>query len=221
MVLDDEVARSVTKLPAGVSALDVRQELDRLLSSGAFQTSERNRRFLTYVVDEALSGRGDRIKAYNIATSVFGRSADFDPQGDTIVRIEAGRLRRALEHFYLTCGESSGVRISIPTGAYVPSFALTAPKSFNNYLTAAVDVTPKVRWHGPRIFVATFDQEADDDRFPDFGRRFAQQLIRGLALVDGLYVYGVHTSDTLSSDFSISTLTKELEVDFVLTGSLV
>ena len=75
-------------------------------------------------------------------------------------------------------------------------------------------------WRGPRVFVANFDQEGEQDCFPDIGRRFAQQLIRGLALFDGIFVYGVHTSDILSANASIPALTRELEVDFILTGSL-
>ena len=125
--------------PSDTSAFDVGEELNRVLSSEAFETSDRNRRFLAYVVNEELEGRGDRIKAYNIATSVFGRGADFDPQNDTIVRIEAGRLRRALEHFYLTSGESGHVRISIPTGTYVPSFVATTPGAFTNEPPPAMD----------------------------------------------------------------------------------
>src|SRR5688572_4340132 len=94
----------------GQFALDVREELHRVLSSESFNTTERNRQFLSHIVTEALSGRAHRIKAYNIATSVFGRGENFDPQTDTIVRIEAGRLRSALQHFYLISGESGSIR---------------------------------------------------------------------------------------------------------------
>ena len=79
-------------------------EVTRILSSKDFDASERNRRFLQYIVEETISGRADRIKAYSIATSVFGRNESFDPQHDAIVRIEAGRMRRSLEHYYLTSG---------------------------------------------------------------------------------------------------------------------
>ena len=105
-----------------VSDEEVLEELRRVLSSPAFEASERNRRFLRYVVEETLGGRADRIKAYTIATSVFGRSDDFDPMQDSIVRIEAARLRRAIERFYLKRGPGTGVCISIPKGAYVPEF---------------------------------------------------------------------------------------------------
>lgn len=65
----------------------IQTELARILASPAFESSDRNRRFLRHVVEETLAGRADRIKAYSIATSVFGRGADFDPLQDSIVRI--------------------------------------------------------------------------------------------------------------------------------------
>ena len=110
-----------------VSADAVRAELaassSRRISTPASATGS----FLTYVVEEALAGRTDRIKAYTIATEVFGRDARFDPQLDSIVRIEAGRLRRSLERYYLTDGRTSRLRIDIPRGGYVPVFGSAEP----------------------------------------------------------------------------------------------
>ncbi|UVF19606.1 tetratricopeptide repeat protein [Microvirga terrae] len=112
-------------LPA---AEDVRAQLDVLLASPDLDAPARARRFLRYVVEETLAGRAERIKAYAIGTEVFERNADFDAQGDPVVRIEAGRLRRALERYYLSGGTSDSVVITIPKGGYVPHFAWrTAP----------------------------------------------------------------------------------------------
>jgi hypothetical protein len=86
------------------SPAEARTELHRIVASEHFNTSERNRRFLEYVVEETLAGRARRIKAYNIATDVFGRGPNFDPQLDPVVRMEARRIRRALERFYLLDG---------------------------------------------------------------------------------------------------------------------
>lgn len=80
------------------------------------------RDFLTFVVEEALAGRADQLKGYTIATKVFGRSSDFDAAQDPIVRIQAGRLRRALERYYLVAGGHDPIRIDIPKGRYVPFF---------------------------------------------------------------------------------------------------
>jgi len=100
----------------------VRDALASIIASPEFDATDRNRRFLSYVVTEALEGRGDRIKAYTIATEVFGRGPSFDPQGDPIVRVEAGQLRRALDRYYLDAGRDDPVEISIPKGGYAPLF---------------------------------------------------------------------------------------------------
>lgn len=106
-----------------------RAQLALILDSADFDATSRERRFLSHVVEEALSGRGDRIKAYSIAVEVFGRGEAFDPQTDPIVRIEAGHLRRALERYYLTAGHTDPILITIPKGGYVPIFSRRSPAS--------------------------------------------------------------------------------------------
>jgi adenylate cyclase len=106
-----------------MNAASVREELERILASSGFDASARNRRFLQYVVEETLAGRADRLKGLTIAIDVFGRdAATFDPQLDPVVRIEAARLRRRLERYYLTAGQDDPMRIDIPKGGYVPRF---------------------------------------------------------------------------------------------------
>src|SRR5215813_3812066 len=105
------------------SATDaIRAELQRIIASSQFDASPRNRRFLQYVVEETLGGRSERIKGYSIATEVFGRDPSFDPQTDPVIRIEASRLRRSLERYYLTAGVDDSIRIDIPKGSYIPTF---------------------------------------------------------------------------------------------------
>jgi hypothetical protein len=89
--------------------------------SSAFEASRRNRTFLR-AVDETLAGRGDRIKAYVIGTNVLQRDEAFDPQSDPIVRIEASRLWRSLERYYLLARQDDPIRIDIPKWGYVPWF---------------------------------------------------------------------------------------------------
>ena len=101
---------------------EIREQLARVRASPAFDAPDRAQKFLCYVVEEALQGRADRIKAYSIALEVFGRNASFDAQNDPVVRIEAGRVRRALEHYYLLAGQRDPVLITIPKGGYVPAF---------------------------------------------------------------------------------------------------
>ncbi|OWV81199.1 hypothetical protein ATY77_23475 [Rhizobium sp. R634] len=101
----------------------IRAQLDRILASPEFLASERGRRFLQYIVEQTLEGHGEQIKAFAIAQAVFGRDASFDAQNDPVVRIEAGRIRRALERYYLVCGSSDPINITIPKGGYAPRFS--------------------------------------------------------------------------------------------------
>lgn len=98
----------------------VRAQLHRILNSAPFQRSRRRQRFLEYIVNETLAGRGDRIKGYTIAVEVFERPSTFDPNIDPTVRIEAARLRDRLREYYEADGQGDPVRIELPKGSYAP-----------------------------------------------------------------------------------------------------
>jgi len=101
---------------------EIRRQLGRIAGSAVFRASLRLTSFLTFVVEAALSGGSDNIKAYTIAVEAFGRSPSFDPQADPIVRVEAGRLRRALARYYDGAGRNDPLTIDLPRGTYVPVF---------------------------------------------------------------------------------------------------
>ena len=102
---------------------EIREQLDRILGHAEFQATEKNRDFLRYIVEETLAGRSERIKGFSIACEVFGRDSDFDASHDPVVRIQAGRLRRAIERYYLVAGMQDPICIEIPKGHYIPVFA--------------------------------------------------------------------------------------------------
>ena len=108
---------------------EVEHQLEQILSSPAFRSAERPSRFLRYVVEETLAGRHRAIKGYTVAVNVFDRPADFDPAQDPVVRIEAGRLRRRLDSYYMRGGVNDPVRIDIPQRTYVPVFSVTVKMS--------------------------------------------------------------------------------------------
>jgi adenylate cyclase len=103
-------------------ATAIHRQLERICGSAAFRGSLRLTRFLRFVVETTLAGQSDRIKAYTIAVEALGRAADFDPQSDPIVRVEAGRLRQALARYYAEFAADDLVTIELPRGTYVPSF---------------------------------------------------------------------------------------------------
>ena len=98
----------------------IREQLVRILNSGPFHQSQRRQRFLEYLVNETLAGRGERLKAYNVALEVFERPETFDPTVDPLVRIEAARLREKLREYYGTEGQSDAIHIDLPKGTYAP-----------------------------------------------------------------------------------------------------
>jgi adenylate cyclase len=100
----------------------IRAEVARILSSVEFSGSRHLTNFLRFVVEESLAGRGDRLKERNIALGALGRDADFDPRLDCIVRVVAGKLRRALDRYYAVGGAANPLRVAVPAGSYVPVF---------------------------------------------------------------------------------------------------
>jgi adenylate cyclase len=121
-----------------------------MLSHREFSLPERGRKFLRYVVEETLAGDADRIKGYSIGLQVFGRAVSFDAQSDPVVRIEAGRLRRALERYYLVAGQRDPILIDIPKGAYVPIFTRnTEPAPAQTEALAAPAAPPVLPAAGP------------------------------------------------------------------------
>lgn len=96
--------------------------LESILADRRFVLAERNTRFLRYVVERTLEGKAGEIKETVIATEVYGRAGDYDPKTDSIVRVEATRLRQKLRAYYESEGRDASVRIHLPSGTYVPRF---------------------------------------------------------------------------------------------------
>jgi adenylate cyclase len=114
-------SQSVTHAKS-ISTSEIRAELERILSSGIFATADRMKRFLCFVVTETLEGRGDELNESQLGAEVYDRNGIFDPRVDSIVRVDAGRLRSKLREFYVSDGRSNSIRIDIPKGSYKPSF---------------------------------------------------------------------------------------------------
>lgn len=101
-------------------ARQVETYLKNLKDKANFQASERLLKFLAFIVLEEIAGRGSEINQTSIALDVFDRGADFDPAIDSIVRVEAGRLRTKLRDYYQEEGEDDEIRIELPKGRYRP-----------------------------------------------------------------------------------------------------
>src|SRR6266404_8530796 len=97
-------------------------EIEKLVASHALHGSESLCKLLRYLGKQALEHPGVPVKEYQIATEVFGRQADFDPQLDSMVRVQAGRLRTKLTEYYSTEGATDRILVELPKGSYAVAF---------------------------------------------------------------------------------------------------
>ena len=105
-----------------VDASEIRNEMQRIRSSHSMSSCNRLLHLLNFVVESTLRGDASHLKETTIGVEVFGRSPDYDPKVDTIVRSQAWRLRAKLRKYYSSEGANDPMVIDIPTGQYVPAF---------------------------------------------------------------------------------------------------
>jgi len=113
-------------------------EFEAIRASHIFDRAPNLGVLLKYICEKYFEGKAAEIKEYNIAVEAYGRSAEFDKRRDSIVRVEAHRLRKRLQQYYeAEDGAAHEVRIEIPSGSYVPTFVPNAP-----VVEAAVETWP-------------------------------------------------------------------------------
>ena len=128
----------------------IETELSKILSSEGFLKSARLKDFLAFVVKEGLDGNADKLKETSIALDVFGRTSDFDPGKDAIVRATANRLRKELANYYKSAGQDDSVLIELPIGGYVPQFTVRLESSRSTLRDAPVELAPPREVSSPR-----------------------------------------------------------------------
>src|SRR5215470_13134482 len=96
---------------------DLRDEIDKVLESDTLRQSAALRRILEYLGEAAAEGKED-LKEYTIGVEALGKSSSYDPQRDSTVRVQVGKLRQKLDEYYREQGADHRVRISVPKGAF-------------------------------------------------------------------------------------------------------
>src|ERR1700679_666998 len=100
----------------------IQLQLDRLLANIHFSNSKRFPSFMRFIVAEELEGRGDQLKERTLGMEVFGRDASYDTTSDPIVRVTAAEIRKRIAQYYQEPGHAEELRISLPSGSYIPHF---------------------------------------------------------------------------------------------------
>jgi hypothetical protein len=124
---------SLPEIGKAVPEPEVWQQVQRIILSEGFRRSARMERFLTLAVERTLHGRPEDLKEYALGRDVFNRGEHYDPRADSIVRVEAQRLRRKLREYYDTSGKNDSVIVEFHAGSYVPTIRYAKPRDM--YLT--------------------------------------------------------------------------------------
>jgi adenylate cyclase len=218
------VEASSDRTPAEIGA--IREQLQRVLQSNLFDHSERHTRFLRYVVEETLAGRAGRLNGFLVGVEVFDRDETFDPAVDSIVRVEAGRLRAKLREYYTGTGRADPVEIVLPKGGYAVRFltrevkpaVTTAPHSpistSQNAAAAAVD-------EDPIVAVLPFDNLSTDPEQEYFSDGITEDIITDLSRLSSLQVISRHSTFVYKGR-AVRTreISEELGARYIIEGSV-
>ena len=217
--------KALKELPQA-SDTDIRPMIEAELASikqhPLFKDTTRMKRFLEYVVTESLEGRESRLKGYVIGLEVFDRPEDFDPQADTIVRVQAGQLRRRLDLYYSAEGKESLVRILIPKGRYAPIFEVRREVENAEIPSSKAIIASIEKRNRPGIAVLTFQNLTKDDDTNYFAEGITAEIVN--ALVQFRYIRIVARTANVIDDGArsseLSEIAKNYNVQFVLTGNV-
>lgn len=195
------------RLPADASqdscsAGEIRQQLRSILGSPDFDATTQQRAFLEFVVSQSLAGKDRDIKGYTIATQVFGRDENFDQAIDPIVSIQANRLRRSLERYYLLSGKNDPVHIDIPKGRYVPVFKKRNSFTSSPALRRSKDQATSLVQTWPTLVIKPFQNLTNKPEKNFWGAGFAAELAAEICRIHWIWVlcYGSEGRSRRSSD---------------------
>lgn len=195
----------------------IREQLAAILASSVFVQAERLRRFLHFVVEETLQGRGDRLKEFVVGIEVFGKTDSFDPRTDATVRVQAGRLRSKLLQYYADAPRGAVV-IELPKGSYTPLFSKVRRSSLP---AAAHEPAPPVTQSRIALAVLKFEDHSANRDQEYFCRGITEELIAALTKVDRLRVVAWVTDRQFQQGYrDFLTIGEKPNIDIVVEGSV-
>ena len=205
--------RSITDGNTVLKPRAIDEQLRRIMSNPEFKATSRQKKFLQFVVEKTIEGRADEIKGYTIATSVFGRKETFDQATDPIVSVEARRLRRALEHYYLVIGMRDPILIDIPIGGYVPTFCSQSELGSASPSTETKRNNGGILGGWPSVLIRSIQNFSEDTNPNYIAEGFTTELAIELSRYQDIQVL-MKPSDPEGQS------TREPEARFLIDGSI-
>jgi serine/threonine-protein kinase len=212
MAYDDTMNLRVPPSELGrESAEKAAAQLNRILASKAFRQADRLKRFLTFIVEETIAGRGERLKEFVVGVEVFGKDESFDPRNDPIVRVQARRLRAQLARYYREEGQDDEFAIELPKGGYAPIFKplRSAPVKRSP--------TPSLVSRNTVLVLPYADHSAAGDQ-EYFCQGIAQEIICVLASVEAMRL--VAWSGAGGERLDLREMAQRSNAAMVVTGSV-
>ena len=208
----------------------IQRQLTCILASSVFAHSHRQSRFLSYIVQATLAGGADRLSQRAIGIEVFDRPDSFDPVVDSIVRVEAGRLRSKLREYYDELGKSDRVFIELPKRSYavrIGKVPADAARRYKSHVRVgpleqiAVEGILESLQGAPTIAVLPFDSMSGDREQEYFADGITDDLITDLARFSGLSVIARQSVFAYRGSVAgAQRISEELGAGFILEGSI-
>jgi len=196
-----------------IAPSEIRRELEKILSSSMFRTADRMARFLRFVVEETLQGRGDNLNELLLGMDVYDRDRKFDPRVDSIVRVDAGRLRAKLREFYASEGANSQIVIEIPKGSYKAVFKRLQDKRPLR--------SPRLPVATKALAVLPFADLSPGGDTQLLGAAVVEELVHALSSIPGIQVASRTSVLALNGDrMDVKELGRRLGVEFFVEGSV-
>jgi len=206
-------SRANTAASHKLAERSVRQQLERILGSAAFRPVGRLKRFLSFIVTEALDGRGDQLKEYVIGVQVFDRESSFDPRADPIVRVQARRLRARLVRYYREEGGNDTIIIELPKGGYAPAVKQRDTSGTGRRSIAAAFAGQNT------VAVLPLQDHSQGGELDYFCHGLGQELIHRLAQLEGLRVL-VSPAGVSTPEVSEPDAPQAMSAALLLTGAV-
>ncbi|HVY92401.1 MAG TPA: tetratricopeptide repeat protein, partial [Bryobacteraceae bacterium] len=182
-------------------------------ASKPFRQSERLKRFLGFIVREALAGRGDQLKEFVVGVEVFDRDTVFDPRKDPIVRVEARRLRSQLARYYSEEGQGDATIIELPKGGYAPVFRTSRS-------SAPDRSSVPLHSHGNSVTIAPFADYTRSGQEQHFCRGLVQAITQCVCGVRGLRTLAWPRTIPFDREEDLTRIAGNLKASLVVCGGV-
>jgi serine/threonine-protein kinase len=200
-----ELRKDADELAAG--------QLNRILASKAFRQADRLKRFLAFIVEETIAGRGERLKEFVVGVEVFGKDDSFDPRNDPIVRVQARRLRAQLARYYHEEGHDDELVIELPKGGYAPAFRVLKKTAISR-ATAPALVSRNT------ILVLPFSDHSPLGNQESFCQGVCQEIIQTLAGMQAIRLVAWNGPVEGVVHYDVREIADRLNVATIVSGSV-